>query len=270
LIFSLFVAWLAACITIIKQNMNLKITKSLALTMVTGLMSISFAFSQKTADTGNNLIKVNFVSLFMKTVNVQYERAIYGKTSVGLGVRMMPKGSLPFSSSFDSIDDQLGSLEMGNFAITPEIKFYMGKGVFKGFYIAPFLKYANYNASINYEFNSNNRTEMIPLSGKLNTYTAGVLFGAQWEIANKFYLDWSIFGPQYGISRGNLSGTKSLSAQEQQDLKNELDGIDLPVGDVSSTVTVNGAVVDFKGPWAGIRVPISVLVTDFNIAKTLI
>lgn len=240
--------------------MKIKFTKSLGLIAAIGLLSLN-SFAQKVNqadDAEKNLVKLNLPSLALKTLHVQYERAIFGKTSVGLGVRMMPKGSLPFSSSFDSIDDQLGSLEMGNFAITPEIKFYMGKGVFKGFYIAPFLKYANYNASINYEFDSNNRTEMIPLSGKLNTYTAGVLFGAQWEIANKFYLDWSIFGPQYGISRGNLSGTRTLSAQEQKDLKSELDEIDLPVGNVSSTVTANGAVVDFKGPWAGIRANIGI------------
>ena len=129
---------------------------------------------------------------------------------------------------------------------------------FKGFYIAPFLKYAHYNTSINYEFTSNNVTEVIPLSGKLNTYTAGVLFGAQWRIANKFYLDWSIFGPQYGISRGNLQGTKSLSTQEQRDLKAELDDIDLPVGKITNTVTSNGANVDLKGPWAGIRANIGI------------
>lgn len=194
----------------------------------------------------------------MKTINVQYERAVWGKTSVGLGLRVMPKGSLPFSSSFDSIDDQLGSLEMGNIAITPEIKFYLGKGVFNGFYIAPFLRYANYNASINYEFTSNNVAEIIPLSGKLNTFTAGVLFGAQWAVAKKVYLDWSIFGPQYGFSNGNLKGTKNLDANEQQALRDELAGIDLPVGTITTTVNANGAVVDLKEPWAGIRANIGI------------
>jgi len=242
--------------------MNQNFTKKAAIAFAIGLFSLSSSFAQKTessnAEEGKNLIKLNLPSLAIKTFNVQYERAIYGKTSVGLGFRVMPKGHLPFSSSFDSIDDQLGSLEMGNFAITPEIKFYMGKDVFKGFYIAPYLRYANYNASINYEFTSGNRTEIIPLSGKLNTYVAGVLFGAQWRIANKFYLDWSIFGPQYGISRGNLIGKKTLTAQEQKDLKDELDSIDLPVGNVTPTVNSNGAVVDFKGPWTGIRANIGV------------
>lgn len=231
-------------------------TKGLTFAIILGLFTVQgFAQIQKTAapDTGKNLIKLNFASLALKTFSVQYERAVYKKVSVGLGVRIMPKGSLPFSSSFDSIDDQLGSLELGNVAITPEIKFYMGKGVFKGFYVAPFLRYTNYNASINYEFESGNTPEIMPLSGKINTFTGGVLLGAQWRIANKIYFDWSIFGPQYGFSSGELKGVRTLNAQEQQDLSDELNDIDLPVGKVKSTVTANGATVKFDGPWAGIR-----------------
>lgn len=185
--------------------------KTLTLAVVIGLCSIqAFSQAQKTAspDEGKNLIKLSLASLALKTFSVQYERAIHKKISVGMGFKVMPKGSLSFSSSFDSIDEQLGSLELGNVAITPEIRFYMGKGFFKGFYVAPFWRYANYNASINYEFEPNNITEIIPLSGKLNTFTGGVLLGAQWRIANKVYFDWSIFGPQYGFSSGELAGVK--------------------------------------------------------------
>lgn len=160
----------------------------LAVTFVASLI-ISQTCSAQTikfpADTGQNLVKINLPSLAMKTINLQYERVITKKTTVGLGLRIMSKGSLPFSSAFDSIDDQLGGLTLGNIAITPEIKFYMGKGAFHGFYIAPYLRYANYNASIDYEFTVNGITETIPLNGSLNTFTAGVLFGAQWRIAKK-------------------------------------------------------------------------------------
>lgn len=243
--------------------MNLNLKKKLGLTFVIGIGCLQISLAQNTKSAGSsedgaNLVKLNLPTLLMKTIHVQYERAIYGKTSVGLGLRVMPKGSLAFKSAFNDIDDQLGSLEFGNIAITPEIKFYLGKGVFKGFYIAPYLKYAHYNTSINYEFTSGSKTEIMPLSGKLNTYVAGVLFGAQWEIANKFYLDWSIFGPQYGISQGSLIGKKSLTTQEQADLKKELDDINLPVGKVTSTVDGNGATVDLKGPWTGIRANIGI------------
>lgn len=236
-------------------------TKTISALTICSLLAVQgYAQTQNSAktDEGKNLVKINLASLALKTFSVQYERAIHKKISVGMGLRLMPKGSLPFSSSFDSIDEQLGSLELGNIAITPEVKFYMGKGVFKGFYVAPFLRYANYNASINYEFQSGNTTENIPLSGNLNTFTGGVLLGAQWRIANNVYFDWSIFGPQYGFSSGELAGVKTLNAQEQQDLRDELNGIDLPVGKVESTVTANGAKLKFDGPWAGIRANIGI------------
>lgn len=241
--------------------MILKFTKILAVTFVIGLFASQTCSAQTIkfpADTGKNLVKINLPSLAMKTINLQYERVISKKTTVGLGLRIMPKGSLPFSSAFDRVDDQLGSLELGNIAITPEIKFYMGKGAFHGFYIAPYLRYANYTASIDYEFMVNGITETIPLNGSLNTFTAGVLFGAQWRIANKIYLDWSIFGPQYGFSQGSLTGTKNLSAAEQQSLRDELNDIDLPVGKTTATVNSTGANLDLRGPWAGIRANIGI------------
>lgn len=230
--------------------------------LIVGLFTAQNSLAQEqkmvTPDTGKNLIKLNIGSLVLKTFSVQYERGINKKISIGLGLRIMPKGSLPFATSSKSIDDQLASLELNNIAITPEIKFYFGKGAFKGFYVAPFLRYANYNASIDYRFDSNNTIEVMPLRGTLNTFTAGVLLGAQWRIANKIYFDWSIFGPQYGFSNGELTGTKSLTVQEQQNLKAELDDINSPIGKVTSTVNANGARVDLKGPWAGIRANIGI------------
>jgi hypothetical protein len=103
----------------------------------------------------------------------------------------------------------------------------MGKGVFHVFYLAPLLRYTNYNAS---------------------TFIGGVLLGAQWRNANKVYFDWFIFGPQYDFSSGELSGTKTLNADEQQNLREQLNDIDLPVGKIKSTVTGNGANVKLDGP----------------------
>ncbi|TCD02316.1 DUF3575 domain-containing protein [Pedobacter frigidisoli] len=132
--------------------MNLNFTKTLALTLVIGLFYSSNSFAQTTQtaalDRGKNLVKLNFGSFLFKSVNIQYERAIHKKMTVGVGVRLMPKSSIPFSSSFDSADEQIGSLKLSNFAITPEVKWYFGKDVFKGFYVAPFLRLANYSAKL--------------------------------------------------------------------------------------------------------------------------
>lgn len=242
--------------------MKTKITK-LVLMAIIGAFTVQIGFAQtqtpkKTVDSGKNLLKVNLPSFALRTIAVQYERAIGKNISLGLGYRTMSKGALPFGSYLNEIDEQLGSLQVGNYAITPEIKFYMGKGLFKGFYIAPFMRIAKYNASIDYEFQVNGTIQKIPLSGELKTVTGGLLLGAQWRVAKKIYLDWSIIGPQYGKVNGKLIGEKALNAQEQQELREELNGIDLPVVKITSTVDAKGATVDFKGPWAGIRANIGI------------
>ncbi|HEY0054199.1 MAG TPA: DUF3575 domain-containing protein [Pedobacter sp.] len=180
----------------------------------------------------------------------------------------MPKGELPFKSNFESVIDDpetfkhLDNLKTGNTAITPEIKFYFGRGVFRGFYIAPFARFAKYTAelgSFEYEFETtpgNTKKSTIPLTGELKTTTGGLLFGAQWKLSKLIYLDWSILGPQYGTSKGYLEGSKTLTAKEQQALEEELGDLDIPQVDIKVDAKDTGVRADISGPWAGVRASI--------------
>ena len=219
---------------------------------------------------GKYLIKLNLLALPLNNFSFQAERAIGNKIAVGLGFRFMPKSELPLKSQIENlIDDpetwdQIKNVRTGNFAITPEVRFYMGKGVFRGFYVAPFVRFARYTLDLPFNFDVPNSTggstaELIPLSGDLNAITGGVLLGAQWKITNLIYLDWSFFGPQYGGSNGSISGKRPLTTDEQNALREELLSLDdLPLVKTTYTVDRNGANVDFKGPWAGIRSSFSV------------
>jgi hypothetical protein len=239
------------------------IMKNLILTLLTILGLNYCAFAQ---DEGANIVKVNLFSLPLKNINVEYERSLTRKISVALGFRYMPKGSIPFSNSIanllnedgDNWDDRIRGATLGNYAITPTIRFYMGRGNLRGFYVAPFARIAKYSASLNYAFEVNSgttsRTEDLPLAGDVRTFTGGILFGSQFSLAKNLSLDWWIFGPQYGTSNGSISGKRQLSADEQRDLRDQLGEIeDLPVVKATYVVDGNGATVNFKGPWAGIR-----------------
>lgn len=215
---------------------------------------------------GKNLIKLNLTALPLSTYSIVYERAIGKKTAVGLGLRYFPEGKIPFLSKIEeAIDDedtnkQLRNFKMSNFALTPEIKFYFGKDVFRGFYIAPFARYAVYSASVPFEYEVDNVKENIPLNGEIKTFTGGLTFGAQWKLSKMVYLDWFILGPHYGSSKGNIAGNKSLSMDEQDALREEmkkLEDSDIPLLNIKTSVDANGARADFSGPWAGIRAGIS-------------
>jgi len=207
-----------------------------------------------------NIVKINLFALALKNISIQYERAVGKRVSVAGLIRLMPKGSLPFKNSIkNAVDDpdtekQIDNTKVGNFAFTPEVRYYVGrKGALHGFYIAGFTTIASYTAELPYQYTDNGTTKTIPMSGKVNTFTGGIMFGSQWKLAKRVSLDLWILGPNYGTSNGKLSGQTALSPSEQTSLKKEFDGLDLPFTKTSYDVNANGATIFVKGPWAGIR-----------------
>lgn len=218
---------------------------------------------------GLNQVKINAAALSLGNISLQYERAIDKKISVGIGLRFMPKSSLPLKSSIKSIldDDEawthIEKLKTGSFAITPEVRFYLGKSIFQGFYIAPFARYANYSAMMPYTFEYEHPSDglqenTLPLDGKVSTFTGGFMIGSQWKLTDLIYLDWWILGPHYGSSNGNITGTKSLSFEEEIGLRTALQDLeDLPFVE-GYEVDPNGARVNIKGPWGGVRAGLAI------------
>jgi hypothetical protein len=233
------------------------------LTVLFLVLSLNAVMAQKEKDSvvqKKNIVKLNLFALGLKNVSVQYERLVSKKISVAMGIRFMPKGSLPLASSFKSlIDDedtksQVDNITVGNYAFTPEVRIYLGKkGAGRGFYIAPFGRIAHYTTTLPFNYTDGGVKKTIDLSGSLNTFTGGLLFGAQWKLSKAIYLDWWIMGPQYGTSKGTIDGKKTLTPSEQTSLREELDSQDIPLTKITYTVDGNGAVVNFKGPWAGVR-----------------
>lgn len=206
-----------------------------------------------------NLVKVNLLSLPLNNFSFEYERKVARKITLGLGYRFMPESGVPLKSTvYDLIDDpetadQLDQFKTSNTAITPQVRLYLGKAALRGFYVAPFARFSTYKASMPVDFEVNGTTETMPLSGKLNTVTGGLLLGAQWKLGGRVYLDWWMLGPQYGSSDGNLNGQKSLTPEEQAELRKELNDLEVPFADTRTTVDANGARMDITGPWAGLR-----------------
>ena len=216
-----------------------------------------------------NLIKLNLAGILLKNYSLQYERVLNKKISVALQYRMMPETSIPFKSSFlkavgDDPDTKkiIDDFKMSNFAITPEVRFYLNKkGYGRGFYIAPFYRYASFTSNdLNVFYTDDNNTEQsVKMSGKLTSNTAGILIGIQKDLGEHVVLDISLFGPHYGSGKGDFSGTTSqpLTPDEQDDLRQQLEDIDIPLTDKTVNVNANGASLKLDGPWGGYRFAIS-------------
>jgi hypothetical protein len=86
------------------------------------------------------------------------------------------------------------------------------------------------------------------------------MIGAQWALGKHICLDWWILGPHFGISSGDVLGLPSapLSVEDQQEIEDELNGIDFPMFKQTVDVTADKASMIFDGPWAGIRAGLSI------------
>ncbi len=255
--------------------------KSLLFTAIFCVSSAgSIVFAQQAESEPKNMVKLNVLPLMSGKFAFEYERMIKERITVGGTVSFRPSKGLPFLSTVrDIVDNEdlnefLDGFKSGNFSITPEARFYTSKrGPFRGFYVAPYLKYTNYSlkAPLNYDLELTtsgqtfNESGSIPVKGSLNAYTAGVSVGFNFRLMDNLHLDWRLIGPGYGFANGSLGGQKKLTIEEQEQIRKELDDIkdalsDLPVS-VKMKYDVHGEGVDVKvskSPWAGIRSGLSI------------
>ena len=215
-----------------------------------------------------NFIKVNLAALVVKNYSFQYERVLTKRLSLAIGFRTAPMSGLPFKSALlKAVGDdepetkrQIENLQLGNTAITPELRFYVGKkGYGKGFYFAPFYRHGNYEIKgfeSTYDSDAGGQGVM-SLNGKISANTYGLLLGSQFFIGKRVTLDMWYLGPHVGKGKGTLTGTpsKPLSAGEQEDLRKDLEDVGSDIDKLKTTVDVsaNKAVLTLDGPFGGLR-----------------
>lgn len=210
-----------------------------------------------------NIVKVNASSLVLNNYSLQYERKVAPKISVALGVRYMPKDGLPFQEeaedlfNLDESEINVGRFAMGNIAITPEARIYLStKKNMRGFYVAPYARYANFDmrVPVRYESNVVSVKRDADFDGKITSISGGVMFGTQYSFG-RFVLDVWLVGGHYGTSNGDLDVTfgTPLTPFEQQSLRDQLAEFDPKPFKFTYTVNANNAQMTADGPWAGIR-----------------
>lgn len=126
---------------------------------------VTLAASAQT--TNKNALKMNPLSLLVKTGNIAYERAVAPKTSVQLG-------------GFYSVVG-LNDFKYAGWGVTPEVRFYLGKRseVLNGAYVAPFARYQSFAI----------RDEEQKTEGSFTTQGGGVVVGWQRNWSSGFTLD---------------------------------------------------------------------------------
>ena len=234
------------------------------------LLIIAFNASSQKLIGGNNILKTNLSADAINNYNLTFEKSINRFISLSVNYKTMPLSTLPLKSIvkqfIDNPNINFDNFKFGNTTITFEGRFYLGLSKMSGFYIAPYIRYGNYDLSvpINYTYTPENPAPNISLppvpvnanlDGTIRTQSYGAHVGAQFQLLTKLVLDISFIGGHYGTSTGKLNFMAPIDFPKpaQVELQRILDNTKANPFSLKSVVNSRGATTDTEGPWAGLR-----------------
>ena len=234
------------------------------------LLIIAFNASSQKLIGGNNILKTNLSADAINNYNLTFEKSINRFISLSVNYKTMPLSTLPLKSIvkqfIDNPNINFDNFKFGNTTITFEGRFYLGLSKMSGFYIAPYIRYGNYDLSvpINYTYTPENPAPNISLppvpvnanlDGTIRTQSYGAHVGAQFQLLTKLVLDISFIGGHYGTSTGKLNfmAPTDFPKPAQVELQRILDNTKANPFSLKSVVNSRGATTDTEGPWAGLR-----------------
>lgn len=186
-----------------------------------GLFTSTYAQSKGEMPEKLNCIKINPLSLGVRTINFQYERVVHSNMTVCLrGRYTIPKtytASVLYPDGVDFTD-----LNYGGFAFIPEFRYYV-KEAMNGFYVAPYAIFRQANVDFKFPIPRNGIFETGDFDGKSTSFGGGLAIGVHKQLGNNFSFDFSIFGLQYVKSDYDFKSVYSnLTTTEQQNLYNNV------------------------------------------------
>ena len=139
-----------------------------------------------------NIVKLNLPNLAIGNITLNYERILSARNSVALNIGFI-RPQQPFSLLNDAfnVDETVSTPEFSGFTATGEYRFYSKKkGAGKGFYFAPYARYANHKLTFDTDIQDN----FSNVSTQLSTVGLGGQIGLQWLIKDRIAIDWGIIG----------------------------------------------------------------------------
>ena len=164
------------------------------------LLIIAFNASSQKLIGGNNILKTNLSADAINNYNLTFEKSINRFISLSVNYKTMPLSTLPLKSIvkqfIDNPNINFDNFKFGNTTITFEGRFYLGLSKMSGFYIAPYIRYGNYDLSvpINYTYTPENPSPNISLppvpvnanlDGTIRTQSYGAHVGVQFQLLTK-------------------------------------------------------------------------------------
>lgn len=142
------------------------------------LISVILFGSAAAAQAQSNVVKLNTVSLALKTGSFFFEHQVNSDHSLNLGLFVTNYSSS--SSVFNHKTQWTG------FGLTGEYRTYTGGEALHGFFIGPYLRFQNYNYTETFSFSGGTPVED---KATLTTFGGGGVLGWQGLIKNRFSIE---------------------------------------------------------------------------------
>ena len=235
---------------------------------------------------GKTIIKANVTSPLLNSYSFSAERILTKGLSLQVGIAKRNDSKLPFAESIEkelagNKDFSVNNLTIGSFAVTPELRWYLGGNYGKGLYLMAYYRYQKYTMqglegkteiSTTTAGRSTKEDVNIVSSGDLTTKSFGAGFGVQWFLGKKknIVLDWNILGAHYGKGTLSLSGSFTSNKEITKDQLDELGKLvsdnfqGFQKGEVKDgyvEVNAKDKKISVKGistPWAWLRTSLSI------------
>lgn len=212
------------------------------------------------------VVKFNVSGAVFQSYTAQYERVLTPHSTVTFSASYTPNAPLPFKQA---LLDQYGDNNDARRAIettlftkrigTIEYRFYPAGHAPRGWYIAPFARYASMDISNDYTYTTQNGVlHHAHLNAGFKAGGAGVLLGYQFLFGKHVGLDLWLLGPFYGtninaVFTGEDPRWSELTEADKIKLKHDIDTTQLPLYTVESTLNLPTITARLTGPYYGVR-----------------
>jgi hypothetical protein len=184
----------------------------LLVSTIIAIACTSVAGQSNETGTVDNVIKINPISIFVRTASVFYERKIGENKSIQLGL---------FYTNFTISD-----VTYKGFGITPEYRYYFsGEGAPSGWFLGPFIRYQRLTIENDYYDSFTNTTYQDEYT--LDSFGGGVLIGKQWVFKSGVSVEF-FAGPNY--LGGTAKAKSTNSGTSTVDVNSAFEGIGLRAG----------------------------------------
>ncbi len=189
------------------------------------LIAICFLVSGTTNAQEKNYISIDPILPIFGTVQIQYERGISDKMSVGISVGLKTGSGIFKVSGINGDRISIDEFNFKGIKILPEFRWYTQKSRnrLSGFYVGAYAKYQNFTDEILGVYTDSNQMDStIEIDANIVTFAGGLEIGYKLIIWERFFIDFLIAGPGVSINRIKLVEKQPVPEEFYDDVSDAL------------------------------------------------